>query len=606
MADANPVEVQPGTTLLLACLEDTDRAALEEALGREFRLLFAKSACEALGTMRAQAPAAVLFNALSPDADALLGQQHRDEGRQSPLVFALVPRNDEDIQVAALEQGADGVILLPASPRLVRAHLENALRSRDAAAARSQETSDQLRFLNDASRYLLAGADPDDSIGLALDKTREYFEGDRAYVFEIDDERELASNTYECCAPGVAAEQQNLQDLPCSTYRRMLDILKAGESICLDGVEAILESGLDENRIFTSQGIESLILVPLRSGDHLVGFMGVDNPARNASHASHLAALGDYMTAILQRRDNEEQILRDNRVLRDLMNDMPGGFVQQLVTPEGRTVPHFINEEFCRMSGMSHRECTEFYSADGFTGVHPDDEEMARQALEKLITTRETITVRLRLIRGDGSYVPMQVFYRVTDDRDGNLLLSGYYTDLTEELAAKERAIAERDELTGLPNRTRLARMRTSVYQGLSSCGVLFFDVNHLKAVNDTQGHGRGDALLKLVSDSIRSITDERVHGYRYGGDEFLVVACDSDEAELAKLVERWEEHLGKLAETHDVVATAAVGSCWSKAPFTLNNLIKRADEAMYAEKRRVREHVDGQGGLTAGKGTSS
>lgn len=84
MADANPVEVQPGTTLLLACLEDTDRAALEEALGREFRLLFAKSACEALGTMRAQAPAAVLFNALSPDADALLGQQHRDEGRQTP------------------------------------------------------------------------------------------------------------------------------------------------------------------------------------------------------------------------------------------------------------------------------------------------------------------------------------------------------------------------------------------------------------------------------------------------------------------------------------------------------------------------------------------
>ena len=89
----------------------------------------------------------------------------------------------------------------------IRDSLENALRSRDAAAARSQETSDQLRFLNDASRYLLAGADPDDSIGLALDKTREYFEGDRAYVFEIDDERELASNTYECCAPGVAAER---------------------------------------------------------------------------------------------------------------------------------------------------------------------------------------------------------------------------------------------------------------------------------------------------------------------------------------------------------------------------------------------------------------
>lgn len=606
MAGANAVEEQPDTTLLLACLTAADRAVLEEALGQGFRLSFAESAREALDAAQMNAPAAVLFSAISPGIGALLEQLRNDESPRSPLVFALAPKDDEDTQMAALEQGADGVIPLPMGPRLVRARIKSALCSRNAAAARSRETSEQLRFLNDASRYLLAGADPDESIRLALVKTREYFEGDRAYAFEIDDEGKLVSNTYECCAPGVTAEQQNLQDLPCSTCQLTLDVLETGKSIRLDDVEAILESGLDENRILTSQGIESLILVPLRTGERLVGFMGVDNPARNASHAGHLAALGDYMTAILHRRDNEEQILRDNRVLRDLMNDMPGGFVQQLVTPDGRTVPHFINEEFCRMSGMSHRECTEFYSTDGFTGVHPEDEEMARRALEKLIATRETITVRLRLIRGDGSYVPMQVFYRVTDDRDGNLLLSGYYTDLTEELAAKERAIAERDELTGLPNRTRLARMRAGAYQGLSSCGVLFFDVNHLKTVNDTQGHGRGDALLKLVADSIRSITDERVHGYRYGGDEFLVVACDGDEAELAKLVERWKEHLGKLAETRDVVATAAVGICWSEAPFTLNNLIKRADEAMYADKRRVRERSEGQDGLTPGKGTSS
>ncbi|HJH75260.1 MAG TPA: diguanylate cyclase [Eggerthellaceae bacterium] len=154
-----------------------------------------------------------------------------------------------------------------------------------------------------------------------------------------------------------------------------------------------------------------------------------------------------------------------------------------------------------------------------------------------------------------------------------------------------------------MPNRTRLARMRTSVYQGLSSCGVLFFDVNHLKAVNDTQGHGRGDALLKLVSDSIRSITDERVHGYRYG-------AATSSSSWRATATRRsWQSSSSagrstwaSWPKTHDVVATAAVGSCWSKAPFTLNNLIKRADEAMYAEKRRVREHADGQGGLTAGE----
>ncbi|HJH75259.1 MAG TPA: hypothetical protein OIL86_15305 [Eggerthellaceae bacterium] len=158
------------------------------------------------------------------------------------------------------------------------------------------------------------------------------------------------------------AEQQNLQDLPCSTYRRMLDILKAGESICLDGVEAILESGPGREPDIHEPGHrEPHPSCPCAPATTWWDSWAWTTLRATRSHASHLAALGDYMTAILQRRDNEEQILRDNRVLRDLMNDMPGGFVQQLVTPEGRTVPHFINEEFCRMSGMSHRECTEFY-----------------------------------------------------------------------------------------------------------------------------------------------------------------------------------------------------------------------------------------------------
>ncbi len=90
---------------------------------------------------------------------------------------------------------------------------------------------------------------------------------------------------------------------------------------------------------------------------------------------------------------------------------------------------------------------------------------------------------------------------------------------------------------------------------------MLFFDVNHLKAVNDTQGHEPGDVMLRLVADGIQSITDERVHGYRYGGDEFIVVACDSDEAELAALVERWEEAPARAGRNPRVVATAAVGS---------------------------------------------
>lgn len=239
------------------------------------------------------------------------------------------------------------------------------------------------------------------------------------------------------------------------------------------------------------------------------------------------------------------------------------------------------------MSGMSHEQCTLYYGQDAYTGLHPEDQEMVRNAMEDLIANRNTHTLRLRLANGNSGYTPMQVFYRVTDDNSGNLYLNGYYTDLTEQIALEEREMAEHDELTSLFNRTKLAHMCKGEYQTLKTCGVLFFDVNHLKMINDTQGHNAGDSLLRLVADSIRSITSRRVHGYRYGGDEFIVVVCNGEEAELISLIGLWKSRMELLAEDRKMTATAAVGTAWSRSPLSLDDLIQRADQAMYADKQR-------------------
>ena len=216
--------------------------------------------------------------------------------------------------------------------------------------------------------------EPDHSILLTLEKTMEYFDGDRAYIFEMDDEKQVSQNTYEFCAPGIPPEKDNLQNLPYAIQEYALEIFKNKGHVCLKDIESIRKSGIDKKQIITSQGIYSLILVPLWMGETLIGYMGVDNPKRNVSHADHLLALGDYIAAILLRRDNEAQILSDNRIMHELMNDMPGGFVQMKMYPDGRVEPMFINEEFCRMSGMNHEQCVEYYGHDAFTGLHPDDQ----------------------------------------------------------------------------------------------------------------------------------------------------------------------------------------------------------------------------------------
>ena len=468
--------------------------------------------------------------------------------------------------------------------------LNAALADQHKAEMMAQEVNRQLQFLNDASRYLLMGDNPDEAIHQTLHKMMQYFEGDRAYIFELDDEKQVSHNTYECCAPGIPSEKKNLQNIPYALQQRSLSTFKKGGNICVGDIAADEETSVDEKLLITNQNIRGLILVPLFMGGKLTGYMGVDNPNRNTAYVNHMEALGDYVAAILMRRNNEAQILYDNRMMRNLMNDMPGGFVQMKMFPDGRVVPVLINEEFSRMSGMSHEQCVEYYGQDAYAGLHPDDQAMVRKTMADLITRRNTGTLRLRLSNGVGGYTPMQVFYRVTDDNAGNLFLNGYYSDLTEQIALEEREMAEHDELTGLYNRTKLAHMINGEYKMLTSCGVLFYDVNHLKIVNDTQGHNAGDSLLRLVADSISSITNRRIHGYRYGGDEFLVVVCNGEEDELLKLVGLWQSRMNLLTADREMTATAAVGIGWSKAPFSLDELIQKADQEMYADKQRGRK----------------
>lgn len=471
--------------------------------------------------------------------------------------------------------------------------LSVALADQHKAEKLAQDANEQLRFLNDSSRYLLMGDNPEDAILQTLYKTMEYFDGDRAYIFELDDEQQMSHNTYECCAPGIVPEQDNLQNVPYSLQEYALHTFYNKESICLENISDIYQSGIDANHVITNQGIHSLILVPIWMGKKLIGFMGVDNPDRNISHVDHLIALSDYMASMILRRNSEAQILADNRIMRDMMNDMPGGFVQMKLYPDGRAEPVFMNKEFCHMSGMSYEQCLSFYGNDAYIGVHPDDQEMVRSEMEDLIANRDTRTLRIRLANGSGDYVLMQVFYRVTEDSAGNLYLNGYYTDMTEQITQEERKLAEHDELTGLFNRTKLVHMRSGEYKILTSCGVLFFDVNHLKIVNDTQGHDKGDALLRLVADGIHSITGQRIHGYRYGGDEFLVIVCNGSEDELPKLVELWCSRMNLLAKDRKIMATAAVGMAWSEAPFSLDDLIQKADQEMYIDKQKNKQYSE-------------
>lgn len=163
------------------------------------------------------------------------------------------------------------------------------------------------------------------------------------------------------------------------------------------------------------------------------------------------------------------------------------------------------------------------------------------------------------------------------------------YERLSQE-SMRLRQLCEHDELTYLFNRTKLATMMDSEYRVLSSCAVLFFDINSLKEVNDTLGHKAGDTLLCQFAESIRSIANHDVHPYRYGGDEFIVVVCNAQESELDMLLEMWRDRLNHLIRRGGIPCSVAVGRAYSSAPFVLSELILEADKAMYENKRKMKQ----------------
>ncbi|MEM9169572.1 MAG: PleD family two-component system response regulator [Pseudomonadota bacterium] len=167
--------------------------------------------------------------------------------------------------------------------------------------------------------------------------------------------------------------------------------------------------------------------------------------------------------------------------------------------------------------------------------------------------------------------------------------------------ASLEMAVT--DQLTGLYNRRYLASHLSAMYERAQWTGrplsVMVLDIDHFKSVNDTYGHDAGDRVIQEFSERIRSSIRSVDLACRYGGEEFLVAMPDTDRRFSAMIAERLrqevEAHEVTLDDGRDISVTVSIGIASSADPDAQNgaqNLIKRADEALYRAKEGGRNRV--------------
>lgn len=229
--------------------------------------------------------------------------------------------------------------------------------------------------------------------------------------------------------------------------------------------------------------------------------------------------------------------------------------------------------------------------------IHPDDSDVFKRMTEIDYMRRFFLekwgNLRIRYRRKSNGEFRWVVFEAVPSPdftlQNQNIMI--YVRDIEDEYAEQMKKqkslekISFEDSLTGLQNRTAYNQAVASISKRTSgSCGVIFSDLNGLKYMNDNFGHAAGDKYLKSFAEFLRK--SFRTNScYRIGGDEFITIIQDSTEEEFNARTTSFISCAEALKDT-----SVSVGSAFCLLPHELEDLVEKAEQAMYAAKAKYHE----------------
>ena len=292
----------------------------------------------------------------------------------------------------------------------------------------------------------------------------------------------------------------------------------------------------------------------------------------------------------------------DKEFFLDLLDQMSDGVY--FVTVDRRIT--YWNGGAERMTGYSAEEVVGRSCADGILRhVNDAGRQLCVQGcpLQAVMKDGKPREANIYLNHKNGHRVPVMVRGHALRNSDGEIVGSVEVFSNREVSpyagTRLERTDNSLDFVTGLCSRRfgelHLQTLMKAVSEHATSLGVLFVDADHFKDINDTFGHKTGDAVLRMVSQSLANGLRRGDIPVRWGGEEFLALLPGIDEAGLAAVAERvrmlvqnsWiQEGETQVRVTVSVGATMAVPS---ESP---GNLADRADRLMYISKSAGRNRV--------------
>jgi diguanylate cyclase (GGDEF)-like protein/PAS domain S-box-containing protein len=239
----------------------------------------------------------------------------------------------------------------------------------------------------------------------------------------------------------------------------------------------------------------------------------------------------------------------------------------------------------------------------------PEDRVAVQKTLAEAVRSGEPFVFQGRIKRTDGEIRHVKSHGSIEMGRGGKAIgIFGTVQDVTDtvenaRILESARSAAERvantDMLTGLPNRRRtlsfLDQALRRAEQDGAPLAVAIFDIDHFKAINDVHGHAAGDEVIRRVGQRAKaSLRDDDMVG-RYGGEEFVCVLQGRSALAAELVAERVRKAVH--ADAEGAVAglprvTVSIGLAVYAGEASIEDLLQRADKALYTAKREGRNRL--------------
>ncbi len=268
-------------------------------------------------------------------------------------------------------------------------------------------------------------------------------------------------------------------------------------------------------------------------------------------------------------------------------------------------VHRYVSSSIIDILGFSPEEVTGDDARGCF--AHPDDQPVVAAALATLLAGSQQVTVDYRGVKKTGGEVWIETRIRLVRDAvtGAPSEMIALARDVTLRYASELelKRLATTDGLTGLANRRTFDEALDQEWRRAMRLGervaLLMLDADYFKLYNDRYGHPAGDAVLRLIAETI---TDQvRRPGdlpARYGGEEFVLLLPGSDMAGAAMIAERIRADVARRAVPHEgsplnhVTVSVGAASCLVMGDDETRTLIQQADLALYQAKRNGRDRV--------------